>query len=276
MEKITSEQNQRVKRAMKLHTSRGRRQQQRIIVFGVKEIKRAIENGVVVDEVFVCTGLLNEDSRPVFESLSESEVPLFHLSENVFQKICYGDRSDGIVLVARPSSDNLKGLLDRCEMPEDSALIIVLESVEKPGNVGAVFRTADAVGASAVVLADPVTSVFHPNSIRSSLGTVFSVPSAIGSSTEVIDWLTENRFSIFPAIIDAETVYTGVDLRGRAAIVFGSESQGLSETWQNENFRAIKIGMAGAADSLNVSVSAAVVAFEAKRQRLGKSKPGRD
>lgn len=265
MEKISSLQNQRVKRAVKLHTSRGRQQQNRIIVFGQTEIRRALECEVVADEAFVCPEHLNDQSRDVVEQLASANVPMFELPEDVFQKVNYGDRSDGLVLVAQPPNIDLDRLAARCKV-NDFSLIIVLEAVEKPGNVGAVFRTADAVGATAVVLANPVTKVFHPNSIRSSLGTVFSVPSATGDSESVVRWLNENRFSIFPAIVDTANEYSNVDYRQRSAIVFGSESKGLSERWRSDEFQAIKINMAGAADSLNVSVSAAVVAFEASRQ----------
>jgi len=265
MEKISSLQNQRVKRATKLHTSRGRQQQNRIIVFGQTEIRRAVECNVDVDEIFVCPKHLNEQSREVFEVLEAANVPMFELSVDVFQKLSYGDRPCGLVLVAQPPAIDLDGLAERCKT-DASSLVIVLESVEKPGNVGAVFRTADAVGAAAVVLANPVTKIFHPNSIRSSLGTVFSVPCASGNSESVIDWLQENEFSIFPAIVDASAEYKSIDFRQRSAIVFGSESQGLSKSWRDERFQAIKIDMAGAADSLNVSVSVAVVAFEANRQ----------
>ena len=265
MEKISSLQNQRVKRAVKLHTSRGRQQQNRIIVFGRTEILRAVECQVAAEEAFVCTQHLNDQSREVVEVLAAADIPMFELPDDVFQKLSYGDRSDGLVLVAQPPELDLEQL-GSCLKTDETALVIVLESLEKPGNVGAVFRTADAVGAAAVVLANPVTKVFHPNSIRASLGTVFSIPCAVADSDSVIRWLTENGFSIFPAIVDTTCEYSGVDFRQRSAIVFGSESQGLSESWRDERFQAIKINMAGAADSLNVSVSAAVVAFEARRQ----------
>jgi len=133
--------------------------------------------------------------------------------------------------------------------------------------VGAVFRTADAVGVDAVILAQPQTKIFHPNSIRSSLGTTFSVASAAAPTTEVIDWLKSNNYQIFPAIVGQGTEFTKVDLTGRVAIVLGSEAHGLSENWDDSSMNPIRIEMAGIADSLNVSVSAAAIAFEARRQR---------
>lgn len=264
METIVSEQNKRFKLALKLHTNRGRQLQKRTIVFGLNEIRRALDCGAKVNEVFVCRELLSALGEGLLPALAES--PGLELSAQLFRKLNYGERSDGLILVVETPGSDLSGLRSFDEL--ESSLIIVLESIEKPGNVGAVFRTADAVGADAVILAQPQTKIFHPNSIRSSLGTTFSVASAAAPTNDVIEWLTNNNYQIFPAIVGQGTEFTKVNLQGRAAIVFGSESKGLSKSWHDSGFNPIKIEMAGIADSLNVSVSAAVVAFEARRQSL--------
>ena len=263
LEKIVSEQNKRFKTALKLHTNRGRQQQNRTIVFGLNEIRRAVDCGAKVNEVFVCQELLSSLGEEVLQTLAEDST--VELPANLFQKLNYGDRSDGLILVVETPSGELSELRTYQEL--ENSLIIVLESIEKPGNVGAVFRTADAVGADAVILAQPQTKVFHPNSIRSSLGTTFSVPSAAAPTTEAIDWLARNNYRVFPAIVGQGREFTKVDLQGRVAIVFGSEANGLSESWHDSSMKPINIEMAGIADSLNVSVSAAVVAFEVRRQR---------
>ena len=264
MEKIVSEQNKRFKLALKLHNNRGRQLQKRTIVFGLNEISRAIECGVSVDEVYVCRDLLSLHGEKLLQTLANEDSSV-ELPTNLFQKLNYGERTDGLILVVETPSSELSELRTFQEL--ENSLVIVLESIEKPGNVGAVFRTADGVGADAVILAQPQTKIFHPNSIRSSLGTTFSVASAAAPTSEVISWLTSNNYGVFPAIVGQGTDFTKADLQGRVAIVFGSEAKGLSESWHDSSMNPIKIEMAGFADSLNVSVTAAVVAFEARRQR---------
>ena len=156
--------------------------------------------------------------------------------------------------------------LDRISLPEN-ALVVVIESVEKPGNLGAVLRSADAVGAAGLVAADARTDIFNPNVIRASLGTVFSVPVASGSTPETIAWLREHGLGIVTARVDAAALYSDLDLRGPLAIVLGSEAHGLSDSWRGDDVTAAHLPMHGAADSLNVSTTAAVLLYEATRQR---------
>jgi len=146
-------------------------------------------------------------------------------------------------------------------------LIVVVESLEKPGNLGAIMRTADAVGASAVIAADPRTDVFNPNAIRASVGTIFSVPLAVATASQVLDWLVGHGVTAVAARVDAPQAYGDVDLGGPIAIVLGSEAGGLTSTWNDPRVRPVRIPMLGAADSLNVSVAAAILLFEARRQR---------
>jgi TrmH family RNA methyltransferase len=151
-------------------------------------------------------------------------------------------------------------------LPDDT-LVIVLEGVEKPGNVGAVLRSADGAGADALIAADPRTDLFNPNVIRASAGTVFSLPLAAASSRATLDWLRDRGMRIVAARVDAADIYTDADLSGPLAIVLGAEAEGLSEAWSGPDVQAVRLPMLGIADSLNVSVSAAILLYEARRQR---------
>jgi len=146
-------------------------------------------------------------------------------------------------------------------------LVAVLEGVEKPGNVGAVLRSADAAGVSAVILADPRTDLYNPNAIRASLGTIFTMPVCEAAGGDVLARLREHKYSILAARVDGAVPYTEVDYRRPTAIVLGSEAEGLSPIWSGDDIRAVRLPMRGAADSLNVSVTAAVLFYEALRQR---------
>jgi TrmH family RNA methyltransferase len=147
------------------------------------------------------------------------------------------------------------------------ALVIVVESVEKPGNLGAILRTADGAGADAVIAADPLTDLYNPNAIRASLGTIFSVPIATATTAATLEWLNASRIRPIAARVDARRAYTEIDFRGRVAIILGSEAGGLSDAWDHASVEPVRIPMLGAADSLNVSAAAAVLLYEAQRQR---------
>ncbi len=161
--------------------------------------------------------------------------------------------------------------LNSLEIPPD-ALVVVAQSIEKPGNVGAIVRTADACGVSAILLADPRTDFYHPNSIRSSTAAVFGMPVATGSGEQIQAWLIENQFSVFTAMLGDATEFFQHDLRGKIALVLGNEAEGLSSQWNRSEFKAVKLPMLGNSDSLNVSVTASVMIYEASRQRNNWSK----
>lgn len=263
MQLITSEDNPRFKAALKLEKSRGRKQQGRILIYGRKEISRAIQGGVNFSETYVCSEILERDrqSELLKNELTHQECPLFDLPSKLFDKLSYGDRSDGFVAVAeRPETE-----LDQLQ-PGKDCLIAIVESVEKPGNLGAVVRSADGAGFDAVIIADQLCDPFHPNSIRASLGTVFTLPVACSDSEQIRKWLADQEIKIFATWVDAATDYCDCDYGGSVAIVVGNESRGLTSNWQS-GVTKVCIPMAGNADSLNLSVSAAIVFFEARRQR---------
>jgi len=264
---ITSPQNQRVKDAIKLRDRRQRDKQQRIIIDGGRESLRALDAGVEIVEVYVCETLLHTDeARLAADRLQLANANCWTVTADVFGKLAYGDRGDGVIAVARAQAPSLDDLSVAA-----GSLVAVLEGIEKPGNVGAILRSADASGVSAVLLADPRTDLYNPNCIRASLGTVFSMPIAITTATAARDWLAERNFHVFAARVDGASDYTQANFRGSSAIILGSEAQGLSDAWRSANIQPIRLPMLGKADSLNVSVTAAVLFYEALRQRTAAS-----
>ena len=261
--RITSTANPRLKAAARLRGRRERDRENLTLIDGPRETLRALAGGAVVREVFVLPELLVEpDALALVERLRADSVPVIELGREAFEKLAYGDRLDGVVAVAETPPRSL----DELELPVDP-LIVVVEGVEKPGNLGAVLRTADGAGANAVIVADPATDLFNPNIIRASLGTVFAVPVSVASSGEVLEWLGRRGIDIVAARVQASVEYTRADFRGPVAIALGSEARGLSDPWGELARVSVRVPMLGVADSLNVSVTAAVLLYEALRQR---------
>jgi TrmH family RNA methyltransferase len=252
---ITSKSNPKIKNVVKLQKSSERREQNRIIIEGRREIERAVACGFVVDTLFICNDILKESVNIAANYVEE-------VTLEVFEKIAYREGSDGLLAVAIPKYADLKSF-----KPKKNPLIIVLETVEKPGNLGAIMRTADAAGVDAVIIADPRTDLYNPNAIRASIGTIFSVPLFACSSEECINWLRENEIKIYCTYLKASIDYLEADFRQGSAIVMGTEATGISDIWVDAADQNLIIPMNGIADSLNVSVTTAIVVFEAIRQR---------
>lgn len=262
-QRIESPQNARLKRAARLRERRGRRQQGRTIVDGLREVDQALQSTWNVVEVFARASQF--DSDPVKRLRSEAETAQAEwliVDDPIYEKLCFGERVEPVVAVVETPDLSLSNLT----LPPQP-LLCVLDRVEKPGNLGAVLRTLDAVGADALVLADPVTDIFNPNAIRASLGAVFRLPIAAANAADVRQFLQQQQLSVFAARVEEAKRYDLVDFCQPAAIVFGSEAEGLDDTWRQPSIQSISIPMHGAIDSLNVSVSAAVVLYEARRQR---------
>jgi RNA methyltransferase, TrmH family len=259
---ITSLTNPRVKAAVRLRDRSERDLTGLTIVDGAREILRALDAGVHVEQAFVAPELLRSpDGHAVAERLRHRSSTL-EVSPNVLARVAFGQRSDGVVAVVTTPG----GSLDDLVLPADP-LVVVAEGIEKPGNLGAVIRTADGAGASAVIAADPRTDLFNPNAIRASLGTIFGLPVVGASTPDTLAWLIGNGIRPIAARVDAPDAYTSVDLRGPLAIVLGSEAGGLSAAWADPRVVPVAIPMRGIADSLNVSIAAAVLLYEARRQR---------
>jgi TrmH family RNA methyltransferase len=261
---ITSRQNERVKDVVRLRTGRERGRQQRFIIDGSREISRALAAGIHGLVAFICEPLCESDAgQNVLAELHAATVELLPVTPEVYAKLCFGDREDdGIVVVAETPARRLFDL----QLPPEP-FVAVVEGVEKPGNLGAILRTADAAGIDAVIVADGRTDLFNPNAIRASLGTVFRSGVAEASAAEAINWLRSRQLKIFAGRPDASLLYTAADFRGSVAIALGSEADGLSAAWQGADITPVRLPMHGIADSLNVSTTAAVLFYEALRQR---------
>lgn len=256
---ITSTQNPKIKNILSLEKPRERRKQCLFIVEGRKEIVMALRAGYRIGNLFFCEELV---TRRELESLGASEKLMIPVSRDVFEKVAVRENSGGVIAVAEQKTHRIEDIKLR-----NPPLILVLESVEKPGNLGAILRTADAAGLDAVIICDPQTDLYNPNVIRSSIGCIFSVPVAVTTSVEAIRWLKNNGIAIYCTYLKSSQPYHTTDFTKPAAIVMGTEATGLSDTWIAASTANIIIPMRGNIDSMNVSTSAAVVVFEALRQR---------
>lgn len=263
MGSISSLQNPRVKAAVRLRNARARQEQQRFLIDGAREIGRAWHSGVRFEEVFYCPSVCTSPQRQeLIAAWRSSGVDLWEVTPPVLEKLCFGDRHEGLLVVASAEVPTLEQL----KLPENP-LLAVLEGVQKPGNLGAVLRSADGAGVSAVIAADLQTDLYNPNAIRASLGTLFQVPLAVASTEETLAWLSQSDWKIYAARPDCSLIYTQADFAAPSALVLGSEAEGLSVQWDLPQVTGIRIPMLGIADSLNVSVSASVLFYEALRQR---------
>jgi RNA methyltransferase, TrmH family len=260
---ITSTANPRVKAAVRLRDRRGRNDQGRIIIDGVREISLALAAGVEIVELFFFPELCQDAGhQAILERAGQGRAELIEVSPPVMEKLAYGNRVEGIIAVAAVPRRTLADLV----LPAD-AFVAVVEGVEKPGNLGAILRTADASGVAAVIVAGGITDLYNPNAIRASLGAIFTVPVCCASAAQTLDWLRRRSSRIFAARTDGAIDYTAVDFRGPAAIVLGSEASGLTSVWRGKDVVAVKLPMHGQVDSLNLSATAAVLFYEALRQR---------
>ena len=259
---IDSPQNPRIQAAFALRDRRERLDSGQTIVDGARECRRAIEARVPVVAAFVCRELIRTaDAKAAVARLTADGAEIVEVSERAHDRLAFGNRGDGLVLVVRTPSTGLDAL-----RLGPNPLVLVTEDVEKPGNLGAILRTADGSGCDAVI-AIGGTDLYNPNVVRASVGTVFTVPVAAASAGEVRSWLHKHGIRPLAARVEAAPRYWEVDLTGPLAFVLGSESDGLSSAWQDVEIEGVSLPMHGVADSLNVSVAAAVLAFEARRQR---------
>jgi TrmH family RNA methyltransferase len=281
-EKITSLQNPRVKALVKLRERRERDDAGLFFIEGYREVRRALEKNIVLRELYFCPDwFLGENEPALIEQARQAGAQLFELSREAFAKVAYRERPDGLLAVAPqwkhalddipagrapgPTTDTGGGDEPRTAHP----FLLVVESIEKPGNLGTILRSADAAGCDAVIVCDAVTDIFNPNVVRASTGVLFSVPVVVADSATVHAWLGGRGIRIVATTPDTPQLYTQADLRGPLAIVMGSEQYGLSEFWLRESDLLVRIPMAGQADSLNVAMATIITLFEAVRQRNG-------
>lgn len=263
LRQITSLQNPTVKKLLQLQErSRIRKKRGQFIIEGKREIGLAQKGGYQVTEFYFCPELLSGEVIPSLETIFPGS-SFTRMSREVYQKTAYRGGTEGILAVGLARELSLENLvLDRPD-----PLILIAEAPEKPGNIGALLRSADAAKLDAVLIADPKTDMFNPNIIRSSVGCVFTTSIATGTSEEIFSFLREKQISLFGAALQASVPYHQVDFTGACAIAVGTEATGLSEQWLENTSKNILIPMQGEIDSMNVSVAAGILIFEAKRQR---------
>ncbi len=260
---ITSRQNSRIRDACALRHRAERERRGRALVYGVRESQRALAVGATPLECLWCRDYFRSDAaEEVVRALTVAHAESIEVAGEVFDKLAYGDRLDGVVSIFATRSRTLADL----QLP-DRPLVAVLEGVEKPGNLGAVLRSADGAGVDAVVVVDPVIDLFNPNAIRASVAAVFQPNVVVATAVSTQAWLAEHRLTTWTTRPDAPTLYYDADLAGGVAIVLGNEASGLTDRWKGANVNPIALPMHGVADSLNVAATAAILFYEARRQR---------
>ena len=261
---IQSRQNSQVKNLVKLRDRKHRDRQARFPVEGLRELQQAIGAGVAIDAIYYCPEYFPSDAHHAFlqDFRRSSEVPLIRMSEDAFNKAAYREGPDGLLAVAQQRNHAISQL-DLSAAP----LLLILEGIEKPGNLGAILRSADGAGADAVILVDCVLDLYNPNAIRSSQGLLFALPIICAEQAFLAEWLRTHQIHCIATTPDTTSLHWSVDYRQACALLLGSESDGLSDFWLRQAESRIRIPMAGRADSLNVAAAAAVCLYEAKRQR---------
>ena len=259
---ISSLQNIRVKQVVALSKkSSERRKQGLFVVEGQRELMHCVQHGLKIHSLFICDDITNKAETDEWEKLTDKE-NVFQVTPEVYDKIAYRSGTEGVVALIHTPENSLSLL----KLP-DNPLIIVIEGVEKPGNIGAILRSADAAHADAVLISDPLTDLYNPNLIRASIGAVFTVPCAVTDSADCIRFLKEHNIQILTAQLQDSELYYDSDMTSPTAIVMGTEATGLTNQWREAADSHIRIPMLGSLDSLNVSVSTAILLFEAVRQR---------
>lgn len=259
---IFSTQNPYIKQLVQLKDkSRERKKTGVFLIEGEREISLAIKGNYEIETILFVPELFTD--KQLHNFTTPQQTTTIEISKEVYQKLAYRDTTEGIIAVAKSKSHELASLQFNTKTP----LVLVAEAPEKPGNIGALLRTADAANVDAVIIANPKTDLYNPNIIRSSVGCLFTNNIATGSTSEIISYLKENNIAIYCAALQASVVYHTQDFTKASAIVVGTEATGLSNDWLEQSHQNIIIPMQGEIDSMNVSVAAGILIFEAKRQR---------
>lgn len=258
--KIDSTQNSLIKQCLVLlEKSRERRKQGVFLVEGQREIQLAIEGGYEIQTLLFCAPIFLNN----INQYATAATQIIEISLEVYQKLAYRKTTEGVLAIVKTKELTLNKL----EFKSKNPLLLIAEAPEKPGNIGALLRSADAANLDGFIIANPRTDLYNPNIIRSSVGCLFTNNIATGSTQEIIDFLNQRNIQLFSAILQESKPYHSQDFTKATAIAVGTEATGLSELWRTQSFQNIHIPMQGAIDSMNVSVAAGILIFEAKRQR---------
>lgn len=264
---VTSLQNLQVKEVKKLRERKDRNESGLFLVEGYKELTRALRGGFVIKTLFFCEDLfLKTNEKALIEQIRSKGANIISCSKNVFEKIAYRERPDGLLGVALQLHlrvGDLKKIIENSKNP----FFVVAQHIEKPGNLGTILRSCDGVKVDAAVVCDPCTDIFNPNVVRASIGSLFTQPVIEAESDEVIDLFKKNNIKIVSTTPNTDKIYSDVDLSGPIAIVVGTEQYGLTDKWLKNSDINVKIPMRGVADSLNVGAATTIMLYEALRQR---------
>ncbi len=262
---ISSFQNPLIKQIVLLQEkSRERRKTNLFSIEGLREITLALKGGYDLKTILFCSEILVEKEFSDFKESIKNPVEYIEVSKEIYEKLAYRGSTEGIIALAFSRALSLEDL----DIPNNNPLILIIEAPEKPGNIGALLRTADAARVDAVIIANPRTDMYNPNIIRSSVGGLFTNKIAIGTTSEIISFLKKKNINIYCAALQASIPYHTCDFTTATAIVMGTEADGLSKEWLNNSNQNIIIPMEGEIDSMNVSVAAGILIFEVKRQRI--------
>ncbi|MCD8445108.1 TrmH family RNA methyltransferase [Tenacibaculum finnmarkense] len=261
MKQISSIQNPYIKDLLKLQDkSRERKKRGLFLVEGQREISLVIKGNYQIDTILFVPDMFSLED---LKAIRVATASCIEITKEIYQKIAYRDTTEGVIAVVKAKNFSL----DAIQFETKNPLILVFESIEKPGNIGAMLRTADAANVDAVFIANPKTDLFNPNIVRSSVGCLFTNQIGVGTSEEIIDFLQEKNINIYSATLQNSNEYHKNDYTQATALVVGTEATGLTQIWRDKATQNINIPMQGAIDSMNVSVAAAILTFEAKRQR---------
>ncbi len=262
MTDITSTANPKIKRVLDLRKRKVRDEEDLFLIEGYRELKRAVEAGIEIETIFYCEEFFLKDN----ELKLIDKRPSFSCSRAAFEKISYRDRPDGLLAIARKRHRNLADL-ERLLADKKAPFLMIAESIEKPGNLGTMLRSCDGAGCDALIVCDPVTDIYNPNTVRASIGTLFTVPVIEASSEEMFSFLRQAGILSVAATPHAKKLYSSVDLTKGIAIIIGSEQYGLSKLWMENSDMPVSIPQRGSADSLNAAMAATILLYEVTRQR---------
>jgi TrmH family RNA methyltransferase len=268
---ITSVQNTRVKEALHLRDRKTRDLTDQFLIEGYRELLRAQEVHWAIQELFICRELfLGSNEDILIKKIASQGADILTCSEKVFRRLSYRDRPDGLLGVASQRHLTLQDLEARLSS-KPFPFLAIAEAIEKPGNLGTILRSSDAVGLDGLIVCERCTDIFNPNVVRASVGTLFTVPVVEASNAETWEWLKKHNIQILAATPAAQLEFTEVDMRAPLAIAVGTEQLGLSDFWMQKADLQVRIPMRGAADSLNVAMATTLLLYEAVRQRKGLS-----
>lgn len=263
---ISSVANERVKNIVHLRDRKGRDEQNLFIIEGYRELLRALDASWSLQELWVCPELFLGNNEPaLIQRAKQSGAQIIEATPQVFHKMAYRDRPEGLLGIAPVKRLTLDSL-----QLSANPFYVVAEAIEKPGNLGTILRSSDAVGVDGLIVCDRCTDIYNPNVVRASVGTLFTVPVVEASGEETLSWLKQNGIKILAATPSAKYAFTEVDLRRPIAIAVGTEQLGLSARWMEQADLQVRIPMHGVADSLNVAMATTLLLYEALRQRFSK------